>query len=78
MRWRDARNGTPGMQQFVDRLGAVPRAGRAPGWRWAASAFRRRCGPISTRKTHHDATLKTLGAEAADDLRRLFRSRSGC
>jgi putative ABC transport system permease protein len=64
MRWRDARNGAPGVQEFVDRIGAflvlVGLAGLAVGGIGVSSAVRAYLdGKIAT-----IATLKTLGAEA--------------
>lgn len=63
LRWRDARNGAPGIRQFVDRLGAflllVGLAGLAVGGVGVAAAVR---SYLDT-KTHAIATLKTLGAE---------------
>ncbi|MCU4653029.1 ABC transporter permease [Roseibacterium sp. SDUM158016] len=64
MRWRDARNGAPGVQEFVDRIGAflvlVGLAGLAVGGVGVSAAVRAYLdGKIAT-----IATLKTLGAEA--------------
>ncbi len=64
MRWRDARNGAPGVQEFVDRIGAflvlVGLAGLAVGGVGVSSAVRAYLdGKIET-----IATLKTLGAES--------------
>jgi putative ABC transport system permease protein len=64
MRWRDARNGAPGVQEFVDRIGAflvlVGLAGLAVGGIGVSAAVRAYLdGKIAT-----IATLKTLGAEA--------------
>ena len=63
MRWRDRRNGAPGVQQFVDRIGAflvlVGLAGLAVGGVGVSSAVRAYLdGRIET-----IAILKTLGAE---------------
>ncbi|WP_224816051.1 ABC transporter permease [Hasllibacter sp. MH4015] len=63
-RWRDARNGAPGVAEFVDRIGAflvlVGLAGLAVGGVGISSAVRAYLdGKIAT-----IATLKTLGAEA--------------
>ena len=63
MRWRDARNGAPGVQEFVDRIGAflvlVGLAGLAVGGIGVSAAVRAYLdGKIAT-----IATLKTLGAE---------------
>ncbi|MDG4649588.1 drug:proton antiporter [Roseibacterium sp. SDUM158017] len=63
MRWRDARNGAPGVQEFVERIGAflvlVGLAGLAVGGIGVSSAVRAYLeGKIAT-----IATLKTLGAE---------------
>jgi putative ABC transport system permease protein len=63
IRWRDARNGAPGVSQFVDRLSAflvlVGLAGLAVGGVGVSAAVR----SYLDRKTHVIATLKTLGAE---------------
>ncbi|PWK59110.1 ABC transporter permease [Roseicyclus mahoneyensis] len=64
MRWRDSRNGAPGVQDFVDRIGAflvlVGLAGLAVGGVGVSSAVRAYLdGKIET-----IATLKTLGAES--------------
>jgi len=64
MRWRDSRNGAPGVQEFVDRIGAflvlVGLAGLAVGGVGVSAAVRSYLdGKIET-----IATLKTLGAEA--------------
>ncbi len=62
-RWRDAREGAPGLQRFVDRLSAflvlVGLAGLAVGGVGVASAVRAHM----VDKTATVATLKTLGAE---------------
>jgi putative ABC transport system permease protein len=63
IRWRDARNGAPGVSEFVDRLSAflvlVGLAGLAVGGVGVSAAVR----SYLDRKTHVIATLKTLGAE---------------
>lgn len=62
LRWTDARNGAPGIQQFVDRLGAflvlVGLSGLAVGGVGVSAAVR----SYLERKTSVIATLKTLGA----------------
>jgi len=62
MRWRDARNGAPGVAQFVDRLGAflvlVGLAGLAVGGVGVSAAVR----SYLDGKTGVIAVLKTLGA----------------
>ncbi|PRX37409.1 putative ABC transport system permease protein [Meinhardsimonia xiamenensis] len=62
MRWRDARNGAPGIARFVDRLGAflvlVGLAGLAVGGVGVSSAVR----AYLEAKTPVIATLKALGA----------------
>ncbi|MCF6445560.1 ABC transporter permease [Nereida sp. MMG025] len=62
LRWTDARNGAPGVRQFVDRLGAflvlVGLSGLAVGGVGVSAAVRSYLG----RKTNVIATLKTLGA----------------
>lgn len=64
LRWRDARNGAPGVSQFVERLGAflvlVGLAGLAVGGVGVSAAVR----SYLSKKTKVIATLKTLGAEA--------------
>lgn len=63
LRWRDARNGAPGVAQFVDRLGAflilVGLSGLAVGGVGVSAAVR----AYLARKTGVIATLRTLGAE---------------
>lgn len=63
LRWRDARNGAPGIAQFVERLSAflvlVGLAGLAVGGVGVSAAVR----AYLERKTQVIATLKTLGAE---------------
>ncbi|PZX19622.1 putative ABC transport system permease protein [Palleronia aestuarii] len=62
-RWRDRRNGAPGIQRFVDRLSSflvlVGLAGLAVGGVGVAAAVRAHM----VEKTATIATLKTLGAE---------------
>lgn len=62
-RWRDRRNGAPGVQRFVDRLSSflvlVGLAGLAVGGVGISAAVT----AYLNRKTHVIATLKTLGAE---------------
>ncbi|QDL90731.1 FtsX-like permease family protein [Paroceanicella profunda] len=62
IRWRDRRNGAPGLQRFVDRLGAflvlVGLASLAVGGVGISAAVR----AFLERKTDTIATLKTLGA----------------
>ncbi|GAA0291990.1 ABC transporter permease [Rhodovulum strictum] len=63
MRWRDARNGAPGMTRFVDRMASflvlVGLAGLAVGGVGVSAAVR----AYLDGKTEVIATLKTLGAE---------------
>ncbi|WP_298844107.1 FtsX-like permease family protein [uncultured Roseobacter sp.] len=63
MRWTDARNGAPGVSEFVDRLGAflilVGLSGLAVGGVGVSSAVR----AYLAGKTAVIATLRTLGAE---------------
>ncbi|MGG7565981.1 ABC transporter permease [Rhodovulum sp. DZ06] len=63
MRWRDRRNGAPGVQRFVDRIGAflvlVGLAALAMGGVGVSAAVR----SYLDGKTTTIATLKTLGAE---------------
>ncbi len=63
MRWRDARNGAPGIAEFVERLGSflvlVGLAGLAVGGVGVSAAVR----AYLDEKTAVIATLKTLGAE---------------
>jgi putative ABC transport system permease protein len=63
MRWRDSRNGAPGVQEFVDRIGAflvlVGLAGLAVGGVGVSAAVR----SYLDGKVETIATLKTLGAE---------------
>lgn len=62
-RWRDARNGAPGVAEFIDRIGAflvlVGLAGLAVGGVGVSAAVRAYLGG----KIATIATLKTLGAE---------------
>ncbi|WP_373051208.1 ABC transporter permease [Thalassovita aquimarina] len=63
LRWRDARNGTPGIATFVDRLGAflilVGLSGLAVGGVGVSSAVR----AYLAGKTQVIATLRSLGAD---------------
>jgi putative ABC transport system permease protein len=63
LRWRDKRNGTPGIQRFVERIGAflviVGLAGLAVGGVGVSAAVR----AYLAGKTATIATLKSLGAE---------------
>ncbi len=63
LRWRDKRNGTPGIQRFVDRIGAflviVGLAGLAVGGVGVSAAVR----AYLAGKTATIATLKSLGTE---------------
>ena len=63
MRWTDARNGAPGVAEFVNRLGAflvlVGLSGRAVGGVGVSAAVR----AYLADKTSVIATLRTLGAE---------------
>jgi putative ABC transport system permease protein len=65
LRWRDARNGAPGVAQFVDRLGAflvlVGLSGLAVGGVGVSAAV----SSYLKGKTSVIATLRTLGAERA-------------
>ena len=62
LRWRDSRNGAPGVAQFVDRLGAflilVGLSGLAVGGIGVSAAVR----AYLAKKTSVIATLRTLGA----------------
>ncbi|NNF90655.1 MAG: drug:proton antiporter, partial [Boseongicola sp.] len=64
VRWRDRRNGAPGIKRFVDRLSSflvlVGLAGLAVGGVGISAAVR----AYLERKTHVIATLKTLGADS--------------
>ncbi|MDU8945931.1 ABC transporter permease [Ovoidimarina sediminis] len=63
LRWQDRRNGAPGINEFIDRLGAflvlVGLAGLAVGGVGVSAAVR----SYLERKTATIATLKTLGAD---------------
>jgi len=63
VRWSDARDGAPGISEFVDRLGAflilVGLSGLAVGGVGVSAAVQ----AYLARKTHVIATLRTLGAE---------------
>jgi putative ABC transport system permease protein len=65
MRWRDSRRGAPGIERFVDRIGAflvlVGLAGLAVGGVGVSAAVR----AYLEGKTGVIATLKTLGAEGS-------------
>ncbi|MDU8909937.1 ABC transporter permease [Aestuariicoccus sp. MJ-SS9] len=65
MRWRDARNGAPGVARFVERLGSflvlVGLSGLAVGGIGVSAAVR----AYLARKTSVIATLRTLGATRA-------------
>lgn len=65
MRWRDARNGAPGVREFTDRIGAflvlVGLAGLAVGGVGVSASVR----AYLNGKTGVIATLKTLGADRA-------------
>lgn len=65
LRWTDARNGAPGVAEFVDRLGAflvlVGLSGLAVGGVGVSAAVR----AYLARKTAVIATLRTLGADRA-------------
>lgn len=65
MRWTDARNGAPGIAEFVNRLGAflvlVGLSGLAVGGIGVAAAVR----AYLEQKTETIATLRTLGADRA-------------
>ena len=72
MRWTDARNGAPGVAEFVERLGAflilVGLSGLAVGGVGVSAAVR---AYISS-KTSVIATLRTLGAERATIFQTYF------
>ncbi|MEM8693922.1 MAG: FtsX-like permease family protein [Pseudomonadota bacterium] len=72
LRWTDARNGAPGISQFVDRLGAflvlVGLSGLAVGGVGVSSAVR----SYLAEKTSVIATLRTLGAERATIFQTYF------
>lgn len=71
-RWSDARNGAPGISEFVDRLGAflvlVGLSGLAVGGVGVSSAVR----AYLARKTAVIATLRTLGAERSTIFKTYF------
>ena len=72
MRWRDARNGAPGVAQFVDRLSAflilVGLSGLAVGGVGVSAAVR----SYLSRKTEVIATLRALGADRATIFQTYF------
>ncbi|MGC3938474.1 ABC transporter permease [Roseobacter sp. EG26] len=72
LRWTDARNGAPGVSEFVDRLGAflilVGLSGLAVGGVGVASAVR----AYLAGKTNVIATLRTLGADRATIFQTYF------
>ena len=72
MRWRDARDGAPGVRQFVERLGAflvlVGLSGLAVGGVGVSSAVR----AYLAEKTGVIATLRTLGADRATIFQTYF------
>lgn len=72
MRWTDARNGAPGIAQFVERLGAflilVGLSGLAVGGVGVSSAVR----AYLSEKTGVIATLRTLGADRATIFQTYF------
>ncbi len=72
LRWRDARNGAPGVAQFVDRLGSflvlVGLSGLAVGGIGVSAAVR----AYLARKTSVIATLRTLGASRATIFQTYF------
>ena len=72
MRWRDSRNGAPGVARFVDRLGAflvlVGLSGLAVGGVGVSAAVR----AYLASKTSVIATLRTLGAERATIFQTYF------
>ena len=72
LRWRDARNGAPGIAAFVDRLGAflvlVGLSGLAVGGIGVSAAVR----AYLAGKTGVIATLRTLGADRATVFRTYF------
>ncbi|MBW4709796.1 FtsX-like permease family protein [Roseobacter sp. YSTF-M11] len=72
LRWTDARNGAPGVSEFVDRLGAflvlVGLSGLAVGGVGVSSAVR----AYLTGKTSVIATLRTLGADRATIFQTYF------
>ncbi len=72
LRWTDARNGAPGVAEFVDRLGAflvlVGLSGLAVGGVGVAAAVR----AYLANKTNVIATLRTLGADRATIFQTYF------
>ncbi len=72
LRWRDARNGAPGVARFVERLGAflvlVGLSGLAVGGVGVSAAVR----SYLARKTSVIATLRTLGASRATIFQTYF------
>ncbi|MFV0512953.1 MAG: ABC transporter permease [Jhaorihella sp.] len=72
LRWTDARNGAPGVAQFVERLGAflilVGLSGLAVGGVGVAAAVR----AYLAEKTSVIATLRTLGADRATVFQTYF------
>lgn len=72
MRWRDARNGAPGVRRFVERMGAflvlVGLSGLAVGGVGISAAVR----AYLASKTEVIATLRTLGAERATIFQTYF------
>lgn len=72
LRWSDARNGAPGISEFVDRLGAflvlVGLSGLAVGGVGVSAAVR----AYLARKTSVIATLRTLGADRATIFQTYF------
>lgn len=72
LRWRDARNGAPGVSQFVERLGSflvlVGLSGLAVGGIGVSAAVRSYLGS----KTSVIATLRTLGASRATIFQTYF------
>lgn len=72
MRWTDARNGAPGVAEFVDRLGAflvlVGLSGLAVGGVGVSAAVR----AYLAGKTNVIATLRTLGAERSTIFQTYF------
>lgn len=72
LRWRDARNGAPGVSQFVERLSAflilVGLSGLAVGGVGVSAAVR----SYLSRKTEVIATLRALGADRATIFQTYF------
>jgi putative ABC transport system permease protein len=72
MRWTDARNGAPGVAEFVNRLGAflvlVGLSGLAVGGVGVSAAVR----AYLARKTNVIATLRTLGADRSTIFQTYF------